>query len=146
MVHAYSAKYNFHLSKSHRAETAVRRIHRLECENGSSHGGIGSLCRAGNIGRLRFLLIRFPFNLLHDVLKVGPFCRSDDLKLKAELPLAAPPDNRCLNVNGRFELGDLDSNLESGSWLYIDGTFDATPPYGEIQKAPLSTDQSDGGK
>ena len=82
----------------------------------------------GTSAVLRLLLIRFPFNLLHDVLKVGPFCRCDDLKLKAELPLSAPPDNRCLNLNGRFVLGDLDSNLESGSWLHIDGTFDATTP------------------
>ena len=32
-------------------------------------------------------LVGLHFNLLHGVLQVGPFCRSNHLKLKAELPL-----------------------------------------------------------
>jgi len=97
-----------------------------------------------------FLLLRslvgLHFDLLHDVLEAGPFCRINHLKLKAELPPSAPPDNRCLNLNWGFVLYHHDPDLQSGSWLNVGETFDATTPEGEIDDAALSTDYADGRK
>jgi hypothetical protein len=97
-----------------------------------------------------FLLLRsligFQFELLHECLKVNPFCRNNHLKLKAEFPPSVPPDNRCLNMNGGFALYHLDPNIQGGSWLNINGTFDATTPKGEIDDAALSANHADGGK
>src|SRR6185295_19325183 len=39
-----------------------------------------------------------------------------------------------------------DPNLQRGSRLNVGGTFDTTAPDGEINKAALSTDDTDGGK
>ena len=71
-------------------------------------------------------LVGLHFKLLHDVLKVHPFCRSNHLKLKAELPPSAPPDNRCLNFYWRLALYRRDLELQRGSWLNIGGAFDST--------------------
>ncbi len=97
-----------------------------------------------------FLLLRsligLQFELLHEFLKVGPFCRSNHLKLKAKFPTSAPPDNRCLNVNWGFALYRLDPNIQGGSWLNINRAFDVTTPDGEIDDAALSADHADGRK
>ena len=81
-----------------------------------------------------FLLLRLfvglHLDLLHGVLEAGPFCRSYHLKLKAELPPSAPPDNRCLNLNWGYVFYHRDPDLQSCSWLNVGVTFDATTPDG----------------
>ncbi len=52
----------------------------------SGEGVIGSLRRTRDISRLFVPFVGLQFYLLHDVLKEGPFCRSNHLKPKAKFP------------------------------------------------------------
>ena len=89
-------------------------------------------------------LVRLPLDLFHNLLKVGPFCRSNHLKLKAELPVSTPPDNCSLNLDWRAVLNCLDPDLQGSSWLHIDETFDATTPDGEVHETALAADHRAG--
>ena len=79
---------------------------------------------------LWILRVRFQIELLHDILKVYPFCRSNHFKLKAELSPSAPPDNRRLNLNWRLELYRCNPEFQRDSWLNVGGTFDSTASEG----------------
>jgi hypothetical protein len=107
---------------------------------------MGSLRRTQSISRLSLQLVRLQLDPFHNLLKMGPLCRSNHLKLKAELPVSTPPDNCCLNLDWRGVINRLDPDLQSSSWLHSDETFDATTPDGEIHEAPLSTDHGNGRK
>jgi hypothetical protein len=111
--------------------------------NGSGDGGIGSLRRTQRISRLSLQLVRLQLDPFHNLLKVGPFCRSNHFKLKAKLPLPTPPDNCGLNLDWRAVINRLDPDLQSSSWLHSDETLDATTPDGEIHQAAFSTDHCD---
>jgi hypothetical protein len=109
-------------------------------------GECGSLRRAQSISRLSLQLVRLPLDLFHNLLKMGPLCRSNHLKLKAELPVSTPSDNCGLNLDWRAVINRLDPDLQSSSWLDSDETLDATTPDGEIHEAALSADHRDGRK
>ena len=89
-------------------------------------------------------LVGLQFDLFHNLLKVGPLCRSNHLKFKAELQVSTPPDNCCLNLNWRVVRYRIDPNLQSGSCLHVGETLDATTPDGEVHETALSTDHRDG--
>ena len=88
-------------------------------------------------------LVGLQLDLLDEVPEVGPFCRSDHLKLKAEFPPPAPTDNGRLNLDWGFVLSRLDPDLQRGSWLNIAGAFDTTTSYGEIDDTALTADYAD---
>ena len=94
-----------------------------------------------------FLLLRsligLPFELLHEFFKVNPFCRNNHLKLKAEFLPSLPSNNRGLNMNWMIIPCQHDPNIQRGSWLNIDGAFDAATPDREIDDAALSADYAD---
>jgi hypothetical protein len=51
-----------------------------------------------------------------------------------------------LNLNWSIVLNRLNPDPQRGSWLNIDGTFDATTSDGEIHETALSANHADGRK
>src|SRR5215510_9098878 len=102
-----------------------------------------SLLRVGALFQL-ISLVGLQFKLLHDVLKVDPFCRSNHLKLKAELLPSAPPDNRRLNLNWGLILYRRDPQFQRSSWLNVCGAFNSTSSEGEIDEAAYSANHRNG--
>lgn len=102
--------------------------------------------RFGAFSILFIPLVRLHLELFHEFFKVNPFNRRNHFKLKAEFMRSAPPDNRRLNMNWRFTLFYLDPNIQRGSWMRVERTFDATTPNGEIDDTTLSADFGGGRK
>lgn len=87
-----------------------------------------------------FMLIRLQLQLSHDVLKSCPFVGRQADKLQTEAAIAMPPDNSLFDVDWRFGVWNLDTELQRRPGFHVGYAENAAATNGKITKIPFARD------